>query len=136
MLELSADQVAAIAPDPAAVAAGRRLASPSLWRDPGKSERAPAEEYEYVALDRDQDSALSVANGFDLVIDVIPFEAAHAKQLLGLDTDALIEAVEKAARESGASRVHWLTKEDNHSARALYDALAERSGFIQYRKLF
>ena len=33
---------------------------------------------------------LSVANGFDLVVDVIPFEAAHAKQLLGLDTGALI----------------------------------------------
>jgi GNAT superfamily N-acetyltransferase len=49
---------------------------------------------------------------------------------------ALIEAVEKAAREKGASRVHWLTKEDNHTARALYDQLAERSGFIQYRKLF
>jgi GNAT superfamily N-acetyltransferase len=49
---------------------------------------------------------------------------------------ALIEAVEKAAREKGASRVHWLTKEDNHTARALYDVLAERSGFIQYRKLF
>ena len=49
---------------------------------------------------------------------------------------ALIEAVERAAREKGASRVHWLTKEDNHTARALYDQLAERSGFIQYRKLF
>lgn len=49
---------------------------------------------------------------------------------------ALIEAVEAAAREKGASRVHWLTKEDNHTARALYDRLAERSGFIQYRKLF
>jgi GNAT superfamily N-acetyltransferase len=49
---------------------------------------------------------------------------------------ALIEAVELEAREKGASRVHWLTKEDNHSARALYDTLAERSGFIQYRKLF
>ena len=33
---------------------------------------------------------MSVANGFDLVVDVIPFEAAHAKQLLGLDTGALI----------------------------------------------
>jgi nucleoside-diphosphate-sugar epimerase len=43
-----------------------------------------------VALDRDQDGALSVASGFDLVVDVIPFEAAHAKQLLGLDTGALI----------------------------------------------
>ncbi len=49
---------------------------------------------------------------------------------------ALIEAVEQAAREKGASRVHWLTKEDNHTARALYDKLADRSGFIQYRKLF
>ncbi|MGV3635369.1 MAG: GNAT family N-acetyltransferase, partial [Pseudorhodoplanes sp.] len=44
---------------------------------------------------------------------------------------ALIEAVEQAARAYGASRVHWLTKEDNHSARALYDTLADRSGFIQ-----
>jgi GNAT superfamily N-acetyltransferase len=49
---------------------------------------------------------------------------------------ALIAAVELEARNKGASRVHWLTKEDNHSARALYDTLAERSGFIQYRKLF
>jgi GNAT superfamily N-acetyltransferase len=48
----------------------------------------------------------------------------------------LIEAVEQAARAHGASRVHWLTKEDNHAARALYDKLADRSGFIQYRKLF
>jgi GNAT superfamily N-acetyltransferase len=49
---------------------------------------------------------------------------------------ALIEAVEKEARSVGASRVHWLTREDNTVARALYDRLAERSGFIQYRKLF
>ena len=49
---------------------------------------------------------------------------------------ALIQAVEREAREAGASRVHWLTKEDNHTARALYDTLADRSGFIQYRKLF
>ena len=49
---------------------------------------------------------------------------------------ALIAAVEKAARQAGASRLYWLTKEDNFSARALYDKVAERSGFIQYRKLF
>ena len=49
---------------------------------------------------------------------------------------ALIAAVESEARKAGASRVHWLTKEDNHSARALYDQMADRSGFIQYRKLF
>lgn len=49
---------------------------------------------------------------------------------------ALIAAVEQAARAAGASRVYWLTKEDNLSARALYDRVADRSGFIQYRKLF
>jgi GNAT superfamily N-acetyltransferase len=49
---------------------------------------------------------------------------------------ALIAAVEREAREAGASRLHWLTKENNHSARALYDQMADRSGFIQYRKLF
>jgi GNAT superfamily N-acetyltransferase len=49
---------------------------------------------------------------------------------------ALIAAVESAARKAGASRLHWLTKEDNHTARALYDTMADRSGFIQYRKLF
>ena len=49
---------------------------------------------------------------------------------------ALIMAVEAAARAAGASRVHWLTKESNTSARALYDQVAERSGFIQYRKIF
>jgi GNAT superfamily N-acetyltransferase len=49
---------------------------------------------------------------------------------------ALIAAVEDKARAAGASRVHWLTQETNTDARALYDKLAERSGFIQYRKLF
>lgn len=49
---------------------------------------------------------------------------------------ALIEAVYDRAREAGASRVHWLTQEGNATARALYDRLADRSGFIQYRKLF
>ncbi len=37
---------------------------------------------------------------------------------------ALIEAVEKAAQEAGASRVHWLTQESNATARVLYDKLA------------
>jgi GNAT superfamily N-acetyltransferase len=49
---------------------------------------------------------------------------------------ALIEAVEHLARKAGASRIYWLTKEDNFVARALYDQVADRSGFIQYRKLF
>lgn len=49
---------------------------------------------------------------------------------------ALIEAVYRRAAEAGASRVYWLTQADNAVARALYDKLADDSGFVQYRKLF
>jgi GNAT superfamily N-acetyltransferase len=48
----------------------------------------------------------------------------------------LIAAVEQEARKAGASRVYWLTQEGNATARLLYDSVAERSGFIQYRKIF
>ena len=46
---------------------------------------------------------------------------------------ALIEAVYDRAKVAGASRVYWLTHETNATARALYDTLADRPGFIQYR---
>jgi GNAT superfamily N-acetyltransferase len=46
----------------------------------------------------------------------------------------LIEAVYAAAAEAGSPRVYWLTHETNAQARILYDQVAERSGFIQYRK--
>lgn len=46
---------------------------------------------------------------------------------------ALIEAVYAAAETAGASRVYWLTAEDN-PARALYDKVANYSGFVQYRR--
>ena len=62
------------------------------------------------------------------------FVAKEARDL-GLGR-ALIEAVYQAARAASASRVYWLTQESNTSARALYDKVAERSGFIQYRKVF
>lgn len=48
----------------------------------------------------------------------------------------LIEAVYEAARGRECSRVYWLTHEDNAQARLLYDRVADRPGFIQYRKLF
>lgn len=47
----------------------------------------------------------------------------------------LIEAVYAAAAEQGCSRVHWLTHETNAEAMLLYDRIAQRSGFIQYRQL-
>ena len=48
---------------------------------------------------------------------------------------ALIEAVYEKAREAGASRVYWLTHQDNATARKLYDQVADNLGHIQYRKL-
>lgn len=47
----------------------------------------------------------------------------------------LIEAVYAAAATHGCSRVHWLTHETNRDAMILYDRVADRSGFVQYRKL-
>lgn len=47
---------------------------------------------------------------------------------------ALIEALYERARAGGASRVYWQTAETNAVARKLYDRLAERSGFLVYRK--
>jgi len=47
---------------------------------------------------------------------------------------ALIEAVIERARAVGSSRVYWHTHETNAAAQRLYDEVAERSGFIVYRK--
>ena len=47
----------------------------------------------------------------------------------------LIEHVYAEARAAGASRVHWLTHETNTDAMQLYDRIADRAGFLQYRKL-
>ena len=45
---------------------------------------------------------------------------------------ALIGAVADAARAQGATRLYWLTQETNHTARALYDRVAQFKGFIRY----
>ena len=47
----------------------------------------------------------------------------------------LIEYVYASAKAKGCSRVHWLTHETNTDAMKLYNNIADRSGFIQYRKL-
>ncbi len=47
----------------------------------------------------------------------------------------LIEYVYAQSHERGCARVYWLTHETNADARALYDDVAMRSGFIQYRKM-
>ncbi|HEX4302045.1 MAG TPA: GNAT family N-acetyltransferase [Rhizomicrobium sp.] len=47
---------------------------------------------------------------------------------------ALIEAVYEQARASGSERVYWQTHESNARAMVLYNQIAERSGFLVYRK--
>jgi GNAT superfamily N-acetyltransferase len=49
---------------------------------------------------------------------------------------ALIAAVYEQAKLGGATRVYWQTHETNLTAMKLYDKVAERSGFIVYRKQF
>ncbi|MBV9539925.1 MAG: GNAT family N-acetyltransferase [Alphaproteobacteria bacterium] len=47
---------------------------------------------------------------------------------------ALIEAVYDAARMAGSERVYWQTHETNARAMVLYNQVADRSGFLVYRK--
>ena len=48
---------------------------------------------------------------------------------------ALIDGVYERARLAGSPRVYWQTHETNHTAMQLYDKVAERSGFVVYRKM-
>jgi GNAT superfamily N-acetyltransferase len=48
---------------------------------------------------------------------------------------ALINGVYEEARLAGSNRVYWQTHETNETAMQLYDKVAERSGFVVYRKL-
>jgi GNAT superfamily N-acetyltransferase len=62
--------------------------------------------------------------------DLFTAEAARGKGV----ARALIEAVYAKAQARGAKRVYWMTHETNTTAQILYDKVAVKSGFIQYRK--
>lgn len=62
--------------------------------------------------------------------DLFTNEAARGKGV----GRKLIEAVYDKARDAGCSRVYWQTHETNAVAQVLYNGVAERSGFIVYRK--
>ena len=49
--------------------------------------------------------------------------------------EALIEEVYRRAKIAGSSRVYWHTHETNATAMQLYDKLAEKTGFVVYRKM-
>ncbi len=46
---------------------------------------------------------------------------------------ALIDEVIALGRDEGWSRVYWMTKEDNSTARRLYDSYTPADGFVRYR---
>ncbi len=48
---------------------------------------------------------------------------------------ALIEEIYRYAAQGGCSRVYWQTHETNVTAMKLYDNVAEKSGFVVYRKI-
>ncbi|HJU30781.1 MAG TPA: GNAT family N-acetyltransferase [Hyphomicrobiaceae bacterium] len=47
---------------------------------------------------------------------------------------ALIDAVYAHADASGCTRTYWMTQETNATARRLYDTVATKSPFVQYRR--
>ena len=47
---------------------------------------------------------------------------------------ALIEAVYREADARGCARTYWVTEEFNATARSLYDRVATRAPFVQYRR--
>lgn len=47
---------------------------------------------------------------------------------------AMIEHIYGFAKEKACDRVYWVTKENNVTARVLYDKIATQTDFIQYRK--
>ena len=49
---------------------------------------------------------------------------------------ALIEGVYTQAKLAGSPRVYWQTHETNHTAMRLYDKVADKPGFVIYRKVF
>lgn len=62
--------------------------------------------------------------------DLFTAEAARGKGV----GRALIHAVYEQAKAGGSNRLYWHTQETNAVAMQLYDKVAEKSGFVVYRK--
>lgn len=45
---------------------------------------------------------------------------------------AMIERLQQMGAEQGWDKIHWLTAEDNATARRLYDQFAPKTAFVQY----
>lgn len=62
--------------------------------------------------------------------DLFTIESARGKGV----GKTLILAVYDKAKEQNSARVYWQTHETNKTAMALYDKVADYSGFVVYRK--
>lgn len=63
--------------------------------------------------------------------DLFTHEAARGRGI----ARALITEVYEKAKTAGCTRVYWQTHETNATAMQLYDKVADKSGFVVYRKM-
>jgi GNAT superfamily N-acetyltransferase len=70
-------------------------------------------------------------NGWYCYLEDLFVDPAQRQQGIGR---ALIEAVYAEADARGCTRTYWMTQETNATARALYDRVATKSPFVQYRR--
>jgi GNAT superfamily N-acetyltransferase len=68
-------------------------------------------------------------NGWYCYLEDLFVDPAQRKKGIGR---TLIEAV--YAQAVGCTRTYWMTQETNATARALYDRVATKSPFVQYRR--
>jgi len=70
-------------------------------------------------------------NGWYCYLEDLFVDPAQRQQGIGR---ALIEAVYTQADTRGCTRTYWMTQETNATARTLYDRVATKAPFVQYRR--
>jgi GNAT superfamily N-acetyltransferase len=71
------------------------------------------------------------SNGWYCYLEDLFVDPARRQKGVGR---ALIEAVYAEADARRCARVYWMTQETNATARTLYDRVASKSPFVQYRR--
>ncbi len=70
-----------------------------------------------------------------LLLGVPTSHGGARRHLLSRTKTCPDRALSWQAKSKPASRVYWLTHETNEAARALYDKIATRTGFIHYKQV-
>ena len=84
----------------------------------------------FVAVD-DADSPIGLAHVIFHYLEDLFVDPERRQKGTGR---ALIEAVYAEADARGCTRTYWTTQEFNYRARSLYDQVATKSPFLQYRR--